>query len=141
MKKRTFAALGLLTLLASTCAFGRQAMKVSVPFEFHVGATVMPAGEYHLNWSFGLSNHLLLLESDDSQTRMWILADDVLNAHDGRTQGSVVFHKYGDAYFLSEVWSFGSDVGSALHESKVEREAALHAALRRRSLVVLAARR
>jgi hypothetical protein len=141
MQKRTFAALGLLTLLASTCAFARQAMKVSVPFEFHVGATIMPAGEYHLNWSFGESKPVLLLQSDDSQARMWVMADNILNTHGGRTEGRVVFHKYGEQYFLSEVWSFGSDVGSGLHESKVEREAALRANLARPSLVVLAARR
>lgn len=141
MKNRTFATLGLLTLLAVACAFGREPMRVSVPFEFRVGATVMPAGQYDLNWSFGQSKPVLLLSSYDRQAKMWVMTDHVLNAHGQGTEGRLVFHKYGEQYFLSEVWSFGSELGSALNKSKDEREVALHASLEPRSQVVLVARR
>jgi hypothetical protein len=129
MKNRIFATLGLLTVLATACAFGRGPMKVSIPFEFHVGATVMPAGQYDLTWPFGASNPLLSVVSCDSNAKSYVMTNNVLNAHGTRSEGHLVFHIYGETYFLSEVWSRGNEAGSALPNSKIEREVALHASL------------
>jgi hypothetical protein len=140
MRIRSFATLGLLTLLATACAFGREPMKVSIPFEFHVGATVMPAGQYDLNWASG-GKPELLLRSCERDARLWIMTNNVENAHGMRTEGRLVFRVYGETYFLSEVWSRGNEVGSALPKSKIEREVVLRASLAQASEVVLVARR
>jgi hypothetical protein len=36
--------------------------------------------------------------------------------------GSLVFHRYGDEYFLSEIWPAGSSTGRGLPKSRAERE-------------------
>ena len=36
--------------------------------------------------------------------------------------GKVVFHRYGNSYFLSEVWTPGSDIGKQVFRSKAEKE-------------------
>jgi hypothetical protein len=38
--------------------------------------------------------------------------------------GKLVFHRYGNAYFLSEVWPTGSTLGKQLRKSKAELEIA-----------------
>jgi hypothetical protein len=40
-------------------------------------------------------------------------------------QGKLVFNRYGDRYFLSEIWTAGDTSGRTLLVSKVERELAL----------------
>jgi len=41
----------------------------------------------------------------------------------GRTEESkLVFNKYGDRYFLSELWFAGKDVGDCISRGKLERE-------------------
>jgi hypothetical protein len=44
--------------------------------------------------------------------------------NDTPTKARLVFNKYGDTYFLSQVWSSGYAQGSALYQSKTERELA-----------------
>jgi len=39
-------------------------------------------------------------------------------------EGRLVFNKYGDTYYLSEVWKPGDSQGGALAKSKTEREIA-----------------
>jgi hypothetical protein len=43
---------------------------------------------------------------------------------DALTQGRLVFNKYGETYFLSQVWSPGYSQGRALNKSKTEDEIA-----------------
>ena len=38
-----------------------------------------------------------------------------------RTKSTLVFHKYGDQYFLEQIWSGGEQTGSQLLESRSER--------------------
>ena len=45
MRKRSFATLGLLALLAAVSAFG-QRLTADIPFEFRLADKVMPAGHY-----------------------------------------------------------------------------------------------
>jgi hypothetical protein len=44
MRIRSFTTLSTLALLAAASAYGQQALRVDIPFEFTVARTVMPAG-------------------------------------------------------------------------------------------------
>ena len=46
MKSRFLIAFAAVVALASVSAYAQTSMRVSVPFEFTVGRTVLPAGEY-----------------------------------------------------------------------------------------------
>jgi hypothetical protein len=61
-----------------------------------------------------------------------------INLH---TQDRLVFHKYGDTYFLSEVWSSARSTGNSLPKSKTEGELSQRVSRAQISQVVLAARR
>jgi hypothetical protein len=37
-------------------------------------------------------------------------------------EGVLVFHQYGDEYFLTEIWPAGGQTGRALPKSRAERE-------------------
>ena len=137
MTKMSLATLGLLALLATGSAFGQQGMTFDIPFEFRVGTSVMPAGEYKVTQSpnSGLTN--IACETCKVDVR-------VLTHTGGRNgapnQSRLVFNRYGDRYFLASVWQSGTDAGRMLPVSGAERELARRASPPPTSQVVLARR-
>jgi hypothetical protein len=41
-----------------------------------------------------------------------------------RDETAVIFHRYGDQYFLFQVWAVGDTTGSEIPKSSMERQAA-----------------
>jgi hypothetical protein len=107
----------LLFLLAAS-VYGQP---YDIPFAFHVGEKNFAAGRYHVSDDGPLT--ALRIKTDSGQGVM-VLPHPGRQAESMRSRGTLVFHRYADAYFLSEVWRPGSDVGEALPKSKAEREIA-----------------
>jgi hypothetical protein len=145
MRNKSFAKLALVASLAATSAFGQQLfgqqiLKADIPFEFRVGSTVMPAGQYEVNLSFGNIPGMLSLRC--YECRATALAKTInADAGQARTEATLVFTSYGDTYFLSAVWSPDRREGNALPKDKSEREIARSASLVARTSEVLLARR
>ena len=96
-------------------------IRAKIPFDFSVGDKKLPAGEYTLSHLSGLGdNKTLLVSSVDSGTRIFqlTLAAQVATP---KNDSSLVFHKYGDQYFLETIWSGGEQTGAQLPESRSER--------------------
>ncbi|HSE98746.1 MAG TPA: hypothetical protein VLD57_10830, partial [Blastocatellia bacterium] len=66
-----------------------------------------------------LENVLLIQSADKSRAAM-ILTNSVSGKSMQKT-GKLVFHRYGDKYFLSQVWSPGLQVGRTVPASDIER--------------------
>lgn len=124
---KRLAMLGLIsvfTLCAAAVSANAQIttpVRAKIPFEFSVGEKKLPAGEYILSHLSGLGdNKTLMVSSVDSGTRIFqsILATQVTTP---KNQSSLVFHKYGDQYFLEAIWSGGEQAGAQLPESRSER--------------------
>ena len=121
MRKRSFATLGVLALLATASAFGQQRMRVDIPFEFHLMDNVMPAGQYIVDTA---ANNVLSLDCRACRSHAVAAASGIGGGANLSDQGRLVFNKYGDTYFLSEVWTPGYTQGGSLSKSKTEREMA-----------------
>lgn len=96
-------------------------MVIDVPFAFNVGGEALPAGHYVIaaqNDTIRISNSQAsgLFVSTHAATR---------TASDG---SKLVFHRYGDTYFLSAVWVTGNTTGGELFRSREERGLATHQA-------------
>jgi hypothetical protein len=94
---------------------------VDVPFAFNVGAQTLPAGHYivaPLDGAIRIFNFQTngVYVPTHSATR---------TASDG---SKLVFHRYGDSYFLSAVWVTGNTTGRQLFRSHAERELATRSA-------------
>jgi hypothetical protein len=140
MKKRTFATLGTLALLAAASAFGQQKTRVNVPFEFHVSDVVLPAGEYEV--SVGANNMDSLVSVDCSANQAQAIASTfpIGGGADALIEGRLVFNKYGETYFLSQVWSPGYSQGRAINKSKTENEIVRDTRSDKKKQVILAMR-
>jgi hypothetical protein len=121
MKKQLFALLGLGLLLATVSAYAQTAnLKADVPFKFVVAGRSMPSGEYTIRTLNGI-NHALVISSEDQKPSIFMAHSCVSMKP---VQSKLVFRRYGDQYFLSEIWTEGSDAGYQLTKSRREVEIA-----------------
>ncbi len=99
-------------------------LKAKVPFEFTVMGRTMPAGEYVVDNAN--SSATVILKCREHSVSV-IVPTDALQSAAPQEEAKLVFHRYGDQYFLSEVWGAGSS-GRKLHETKTEHDLALRSA-------------
>src|ERR1039458_2865470 len=102
MKKRSFATLGVLALLAAGSAFGQTTLRFDIPFEFHFLNKVMPAGQYDVNVAANNVRHLLSLECYACRSHVYSTTFGI-GGGNPPDEGRLVFNKDGEKYFLSEV--------------------------------------
>jgi hypothetical protein len=96
-------------------------MRVSIPFDFTVRGKTLPSGEYEVSRIGDEPISLLIRNVKDKRDHVVFETEPV---YAGRipNRGLVVFHRYGDSYFLSEVVTAGEDTARELTTSRAERQ-------------------
>ena len=120
MKRNRFGILTTLTLalLISVPLSAQTTAKATIPFDFTVGQTRMPAGTYEFNT---LSHGVISIR--DSKTAKSILS--LVNSQEpsrAHSTPKLVFHRYGNKYFLSQVSRGHGGAVVQLPTSKLEDE-------------------
>jgi hypothetical protein len=120
-------------LVAASISFSQTKegdLVANVPFGFIVAQHKLPAGRYNVTrlneFTLRISNgpdHSVLVNTQKSQRP----ENDV--------SSKMVFHRYGDTYFLSEIWVGSNSIGRALAPSREEREIAQSTAEREIAVV------
>lgn len=121
MKRNLFVSLTTLALaLTVNVAFAQSKSRANVPFAFSVEQMPMEAGQYTI-----LVTDRVIQIRNDSTNKSVIMFSHPLES--SKPQNSrLVFHKYGDRYFLAEAWTATGQAGASgieLPASKAEREA------------------
>jgi hypothetical protein len=119
--KRNLVITAALALLATTAASAQTVnVKATVPFSFIVGRSTLPAGEYTLKATS--NGQIVELRNFDAKINQLVLS----NSCESRTgtQSKLVFHRYGDRYFLRQIWTEGNNWGHEIPMSKREKEIA-----------------
>ena len=118
--------LALASAVVSANAQSSKKIVADVPFEFSVGYKTMPAGQYSVQIVLSAGNGLLIQNADatESVVRLTEATDSIKD----KTHARLIFHRYGERYFLAEVWNgaetSGHRVFKSLEESAIERELA-----------------
>ncbi len=121
--KAILIAIGLIALLtASAYAQPNGMMRVNVPFQFLAGEKVMPAGEYRIEADPAF--HRMALRLADGNAALYLSAHLSVKSGDAPEKAMLVFHKYGNQYFLRAAWNAGELRGYELPMSRAERETA-----------------
>ena len=142
MKTRVLLMTGLfvLTMIAAgQAAQAQQVMLVDIPFSFVAGGTTLPAGEYTVGRS-GADNHILVLRQKDDPGTAAMIPTFGAQLAEPKREPTLVFHRYGDRYFLSQVWNGGNIYGRELMKSAAEKEIIKLAKVETKSEVTVAAR-
>jgi hypothetical protein len=94
--------------------------KATVPFNFTVNGNSLPAGTYTVGSEVNSPNVITIT---DREKNIHILALTLPDANAPGTGNKLVFHHYGDQYFLSEVRCESTSMNVHLMTSKAEKRA------------------
>ena len=123
MKKQSFLMAGVLvlsSLAATQVARAQDAMVVDIPFAFTAGSATLPAGEYRVQ-KLDRNSAVLLIHCWDARASALVITN-AAQAKEPQTESKLVFNRYGNRYFLSQVWTSGSIRGRQLPISPREKE-------------------
>ncbi len=116
--------IGLSAVLGSSLLVAQTGNKATadIPFGFQVKDKAMPAGAYSVNET--PNRGVLQVRNEQTGASIMVMAP-VANA--GKAEGSkLVFNRYGDRYFLSQIWFEGEGVGHGLGTGRLEKEIAVN---------------
>ncbi len=121
---RLFATLGVFAMLMASVPVRAQSTtvvgRVNIPFSFIINNRTIPAGEYTIERPLQGTDQAILIRRGDGRAIGMFLTHSVQTSASSDL-GKLVFHRYGDQYFLSQVWTGGDNVGLELTRSRRER--------------------
>ena len=112
--------LALALLAASQPARAQERLIADIPFAFTAGAMTLPAGEYRVE-RLTEDPATLLIQRTDGSAAMAVITF-AASANNPQAQSKLVFHRYGDRCFLSQIWVAGNTRGRQLQKSPQEKE-------------------
>ena len=116
-------AIVLATAVVSTQAQSLEyRIRVNIPFDFTIRDKKLPAGEYSIGRARVNSDDTILSILDEDGHTKQLRASIPVETFDAKNKATLVFHRYGDQYFLYQVWSAGETTGRQFPKSSAERE-------------------
>ena len=112
-------ALAFVSAVVSANGQSGRVLVADIPFDFAVGDKALPSGAYTVK-AITAGNEALMIRNKDSQSAAMRLTNQI-NAPKLPAQAKLVFHRYGERYFLSEVWTGEDNTGRQLTKSRQER--------------------
>ncbi len=95
------------------------AVVANIPFAFQIGSYALPAGTYRIQMQ---GNDLLSIKGESGAAVMLVMRD---SANQPSRDSAIVFHHYGNQYFLREVRTEGDQGFLWSYETRAERRAKL----------------
>ena len=124
MKRQALSLISLLCLLLMAGSAIGQTLHVrsNVPFNFSAGNKSFPAGTYSVG-TISSDAKILLLQAGDGNASVMV-GNNAVEASKGADKTKLVFNRYRDQYFLSEIWVQGATRGHHLPKTSREKELA-----------------
>jgi len=115
MKQHIFKLTAIFAIFLGLAVAGVQAQapskaEVNIPFEFAAGTKTLHPGMYSIK---RLSGNYLMLRSIDGKSNVILNAPINLTSSDPNAVERLVFNKYGEQYYLSQIW-LTADTGREL---------------------------
>jgi hypothetical protein len=129
MKKQVISVLTMLSLVAAVIAAitvapaaaqAINSIKVDVPFNFTSGSSEFPAGKYTIEQVSGRGTSAITIRSENGKAIGMLICSSAQTLSP-KDVTSVVFNRYGDHYFLSQIWTAGETTGIEIPRSSMER--------------------
>jgi hypothetical protein len=113
------------TLITSGSAFAQDhGVQATVPFSFYVGGNWVPAGTYTIGSDSERSNVFSVTNRDQ---KIGMFALGLIDPTEPGAKAELIFHEYGNQYFLSEIHYPGCSTKVHLPQSKAEKNAKRYA--------------
>jgi hypothetical protein len=126
MKKQSlklFIATLVIGIATVSSAFAGPTLNVTIPFDFQIGNKTLKAGDYQIR---KVDNNKLVLQHIASNKTRFVYTDVSVGVGRLVNVEKIVFNRYGDTYFLKEIYTHRGTAGRRLLESKAERKIRLN---------------
>ena len=126
MRKKIFSAAitcSLLIVLGAATAYAQlpgTAVRATIPFDFSVRGKVLPAGNYEIRRITDQPDGLIISNVNDRHEHA-MFETEAIQAPRIARRAEIIFQRYGDSYFLSEVYPGGAQNGREAIPSRQER--------------------
>ena len=97
-------------------------LRANIPFDFIVADKKMSAGEYSIGRAQQDSGDTFVQISGVDGHSNAIRLTTPVQTLEPNDQDTLVFHRYGDQYFLFQVWPAGATTGRVLRKSRSESD-------------------
>ena len=123
MKRNLMVFAAALALVVTTVASAQTTkVKVNVPFSFIANRANLPAGQYLLQ-SVDIEGKVLAIRNLETNSTNLVMFNSCASLASVK-QTKLIFHRYGDRYFLNRIWVAGNNYGHELSPSPREKEVA-----------------
>ena len=95
-------------------------IRINIPFDFNIRGKTLPAGHYEIQRINDEVDSLEISNVRKNHEHAMFETDQEV-ARKTPNHAELVFHRYGDKYFLSEIWTPGTVTGRELPVSQQER--------------------
>ena len=142
---KTFASVGFVMLMAVAAhAQSARVQRASVPFDFNVGGRTLPAGEYRVERINPQSYPAaVVIRSKDGRLSLTLMTRDA-ESNGTEDEARLVFNRYGERYFLAQVWHAADSSGllmpTSTEERRLRRELQIRTAPAERSVALVSRR-
>jgi len=134
--RRAIALSGLLVLLTFSSALAQtERQTIYIPFAFSVGEKAFAPGKYVIERNRRESDTVWVIRQKETGEAALFLTRSVRSVNTPE-QTRLVFHRYADLYFLSELWSTGSNAGREVEISNRERAIEKSVAEKRQDVIL-----
>jgi len=133
MKRLAFGVGLMVALTSATVQAQATDLRANIPFEFRIGETRLPAGEYLIKQAPGV----LIVKEQGANHKAAMLFTTAEFRLDPLKTGEVEFNRYGDTYFLAKIWLPGDRQGRAAIKGPREKEFATEAGVARKVGIAL----
>ena len=109
-----------LTLVSAAASAAQSRMAAAnVPFEFVAANKTLPAGHYSISSSTG-GSEVIKISARQKSANVFAMTIP-LSRSKSTDKGKLVFRRYGNRYFLAEIWAAGEREGLKLQKSREEK--------------------
>jgi hypothetical protein len=128
MKKHLLTIAALLSLfltifVVSASAGTSKQLTITVPFEFKVEKTTLPAGTYTIHRTGTNEAHVFFIRHENGPGEVLFITQTV-QTKDAPSRDRLEFRRFGDQYFLARFWWEGENTGREVAHYQVELEIA-----------------
>ena len=96
-------------------------LEAKIPFQFHAGNTELPAGDYRIRMMDDSDLTVMQISRmDGSASAVFQVQEADKNSEP--TKSELIFHKYGNRYFLAKLFDESNPDGSQVVESSYEKK-------------------
>jgi len=145
MKKAAYAMISLLVLVGSMAVAaqaqtsGRKQWVADIPFQFNAADAPLPAGKYTITQvNPACDSSLMEVRAKDGSRGALLQMSSIIGKSPNETK--LVFHRYGDKYFLAQAWIKGESGGLNAPRSRSERATERHLMARNVAMETVALR-